>query len=93
MSLDSPNDKQIKKYATLSSFPTTGCINLFYYAIDTRLIYTWNGSAYVTSSNSYVETNRLRYIEFDANGDPLESGFLLDANDSNDEAVYLTEEI
>lgn len=88
---DSPYDKQIKKYATLASFPSVGCINLFYYAINTRLLYTWNGSAYVTSS--YVETNRLRYIEFDVNGDPLQSGFLLDANDSNDEAVYLTEEI
>lgn len=40
-----------------------------------------------------INSNRLRYIEFDQNGDAFESGFLLDANDENDETVYLTEEI
>lgn len=35
---------------------------------------------------------KLRHIEYDENGDPIESGFLLDANDENGEAVYLLEE-
>ena len=82
----------VLKFETFANFPVIGKDDSLYLDEATDSLYHWDGSVYIsiTSSN---ENNRLRYIEFDANGDPLESGFLLDANDSNDEAVYLTEEI
>jgi hypothetical protein len=82
----------VLKFETFANFPVSGKDDTLYLDEATNTLYHWDGSVYIsiTSSN---ENNRLRYIEFDANGDALESGFLLDANDQNDEAVYLTEEI
>lgn len=36
----------VQTYATVSAFPATGQSNILYLALDTGIIYYWNGSAY-----------------------------------------------
>lgn len=39
----------VKRYATASAFPTTGSKGVIYIDDSTGILYTWNGSAYVSS--------------------------------------------
>ena len=46
---------QIIIFNTYSQQPTTGQINCVYYYMDTKISYTWNGTAYVLLSNSVTD--------------------------------------
>ena len=38
----------IERFANLASFPTTGIEDLLYHAVDTDIMYFWNGAEYVS---------------------------------------------
>lgn len=44
-------DRPVLSYANLAAFPGTGDTTKLYRALDTTLVYQWNGSAYVAADN------------------------------------------
>jgi hypothetical protein len=54
----------VEEYASLAAFPLVGTADTIYIALDTNVLYRWNGSAYVELSPNIVSS-----LEFnDANG-------------------------
>jgi len=54
----------IERFANLASFPTTGIEDLLYHAVDTDIMYFWNGTEYVAlnSDNFCVGGASANYI-------------------------------
>ena len=47
--------QEVFSYANLAAFPVTGAGNTLYIANDTGLLYAWNGTTYVVTTDDNVE--------------------------------------
>lgn len=45
-----PFGPDLEPYASFAGFPAVGVIGIFYLALDTNLVYRWNGSGYIPST-------------------------------------------
>ena len=89
-------ESQVKTFATLGAFPSTGAVKTIYIASDTNKIYRWNGSAYVqlavTDLSGYVPyTGATNEVDLGENDLKLRKLFLLDEVNNNYGSTHYTD--
>ena len=52
MAIEFNAPSQVRPYATLSAFPTTGAVKTIYVALDTKLIYVYDSGSYTEIGDS-----------------------------------------